>query len=176
MKIGIDVSQIAYSGTGVGNFVKNLIEQLQTIDHKNEYILFYSSLRGRFQFPFASSGSHNITLKRYFFPPFLLDILWNRLHIFPIEWFIGRVDIFLSSDWTEPPAKHAKKATILYDLIVYTFPKETDEKIVAVHKRKLAWVKKESDLILCISEATKQDAKMLLGIDEKRLRVIYPGI
>ncbi len=94
----------------------------------------------------------------------------------PIEWLIGDVDIFITSDWTEPPTIRAKKATILYDLIVYKYPNETDKKIVKVQKQKLKWVKKESSIIFCISEATKKDAMEILGIDDKRLKVIYPGV
>ena len=105
-----------------------------------------------------------------------MDLLWNKLHILPIEWLIGDVDIFITSDWTEPPTVRAKKVTILYDLIVYKYPNETDRKIIEVQKRKLKWVKKESDLVLCISESTKRDAINFLRIDEKRLKVIYPGV
>jgi len=47
--------------------------------------------------------------------------------------------------------------TILYDLIVYKFPEETDAKIVAT--RDDAWSgEEECDTILCISESTKKDA------------------
>jgi hypothetical protein len=48
--------------------------------------------------------------------------------------------------------------------------------IVSVQKRKLKWVKKEVQKILCISEATKKDAEELLHIDKSRLAVIYPGV
>lgn len=106
----------------------------------------------------------------------LLDLLWNKLHILPIEWLIGDVDVFVTSDWTEPPTLKAKKVTILYDLIVYKYPNETDKKIVEVQKRKLKWVKKESKMVFCISESTKKDAQEILGIENKRLKVIYPGI
>jgi len=94
----------------------------------------------------------------------------------PIEWLIGDVDVFVTSDWTEPPTIKAKKATILYDLIIYKYPNETDKKIVEVQKRKLKWVKKESEMIFCISESAKKDAEEILGIENKRLKVIYPGI
>ena len=70
----------------------------------------------------------------------------------------------------------AKKATILYDLIVYKYPNETDRKIVETQRRRLSWVKKECDLVFCISESTRRDAVDMLAIDENRLRVIYPGI
>jgi len=177
VKIGIDVSQIAYGGTGVASFLSDLISNLSKIDKKNQYILFYSSLRKNFQFSiFNFQSNHNFQIKKFRFPPVLLDLLWNRLHIFPIEWLIGDVDVFITSDWTEPPTLKAKKATILYDLIVYKYPQETDKKIVEVQKRKLKWVKKESEMILCISEATKNDAQEILGIEDKRLRVIYPGV
>lgn len=178
MKIGVDISQLAYEKTGVANYLANLIQYLLKIDRENEYVFFFSSLRKKFKFPISHFQSNNqrIKIKEYKFPPSLLDILWNRLHIFPIEWLIGDVDIFISSDWTEPPTKKAKKATILYDLIIYKYPKETAKKIVDAQKRKLNWVKNESALIFCISEATKKDAMEILDIKEKKLRVIYPGI
>lgn len=185
MKIGIDISQLAFPGTGVANYLRNLVEKLVEIDDKNEYILFYSSLRRNFQFSVfksdligfnSQSSTKKVTIKTYKFPPSLLDVLWNKLHICPIEWFIGNVDVFITSDWTEPPTKRAKKATILYDLIVYKYPEETAQVIIDTQKRKLKWTKKETDLILCISEATKKDAKELLGIGDKKLSVIYPGL
>lgn len=183
MRIGIDISQIAYGGTGVGEYLTNLVQALLSIDSKNEYVLFFSSLRRKFQisnFKFLNKKSQfsnsNVKIKTFKLPPNLLDFLWNKLHIFPIEWFIGPVDVFISSDWTQPPTIRAKKAIILYDLIVYKYPQETDKKIVNVQKRKLAWVKKETDVIFCISEATKKDAMELLGIDERKLHILYPGV
>jgi len=179
MKIGIDISQLAYPETGVANYLQNLIEELVKLDTKNEYTLFYSSLRKKLlisNFKFLNKSQYpNVQLKTFKIPPTLLDLIWNRLHILPIESLIGEVDIFITSDWTEPPAKKAKKATILYDLIVYKYPKETAGKIVEVQKRKLKWVKKESQRILCISEATKKDAGEILGVPQNRLAVIYPG-
>ncbi|MBA3723300.1 MAG: glycosyltransferase [Candidatus Levybacteria bacterium] len=176
MKIGIDISQMAYERTGVATYVRNLVTQLVEQDHENEYVLFYSSLRRNFQYSaFDFQSNPNVSLKQFKFPPTVLDLLWNKLHIMPIENLIGDVDLFITSDWTEPPTKRAKKATILYDLIVYKFPEETDKKIIETQKRKLAWVKKESDAIFCISEATKKDAMSILGIEGSRLHVTYPG-
>ncbi len=175
MKIGIDISQLAYERTGVANYLKSLIEHLLEVDKHNQYIFFFSSLRRKLpDYPFIREK--NVTVKAYAFPPTALDIIWNKLHILPIEYFIGNVDVFLSSDWAEPPTIRAKKVTILYDLIVYKFPEETAKKIVEVQKRKLAWVKKESDRVICISESTKKDAKSFLGIADERLEVIYPAM
>lgn len=190
MIIGIDISQTLY-GTGVGNYVSYLVKEMVKRGSQDQFVLFFSSLRGSVPKELADlTGTYkNVSLKVFSIPPTVLDILWNRLHIAPIEWFIGSVDVFLSSDWTEPPVKHAKKVTILYDFIVYKYPQESHNQtsfniknlilkpnIVSVQKRKLKWVKKEVQKILCISEATKKDAEELLHIDKSRLAVIYPGV
>lgn len=180
MKIGIDISQMAYAGTGVANYLKRLVEGLVAVDEENEYVLFYSSMRNKRPHPdplLKGEGvDGRVSIKQFKMPPAVLDILWNRLHVLPIESLIGDVDVFITSDWTEPPTRRAKKATILYDLIVYKYPDETDKKIVETQKRKLKWVKKESDVVLCISESTKKDAMGILGIEESRLKVIGAGV
>lgn len=177
MKIGIDISQLAYPNTGVANYLGELVEHLLELDKENEYVLFFSSLRGDLDRKLINRlTSPRVEIKKFKLPPSLLDLLWNKLHVLPIESLIGNVDIFITSDWTEPPTKFAKKITILYDLVVYKHPEESAEKIVVTQKRKLRWVKKESSQILCISEATKKDAQEILGIEGQRLHVVYPGV
>lgn len=173
MTIGIDISQTAYEGTGVAKLLTKLVNKLAEVDKQNKYILFYSSLRKN---PPALKLGSNFKLRSFKFPPSFLNIIWNSFHIFPIERFIGDMDIFITSDWTEPPSKKSKKATIIYDLIVYKYPAETDKKIVNVQKRKLGWVKKESDLIFTISESSKKDIEDILEIPSNKIKVIYPGI
>lgn len=178
MKIAIDISQATYADTGVANFIKSFVEGIIYKDRENEYILFYSSLRKKIPI-FAREIEKkytNVSLIIRHMPPSMLDVIWNRLHIRPIEDFVGSIDVFISSDWTQPPVKNAINITILFDLIVYRYPEETHAKIVQTQRRRLNWVKKECDLILCISESTRQDAIDILGIDDKRLRVVYPGI
>ncbi len=173
MKIGIDISQTAYEKTGTAVFLKNLVENLLKIDKKNEYVLFFSSLRGKM--PEIEINSKTV-IKQFKFPPVVLSLIWNKLHIFPIENFIGDIDVFISSDWTEPPVKRAKKISFLYDLIVYLYPNETHAKIVKTQKQKLKWLKKEEDAVICISQATSKDAADLLSISKEKIKVIYPGL
>lgn len=178
MRIGIDISQLAYPGTGVATYLGSLVQNIISLDQGNEYVLFFSSLRKSVKnskFKIQTFNS-NVKIREFKIPPFILDLLWNRLHIAPIEWFVGDVDVFITSDWVEPPTQKAKKGTILYDLIVYKHSQETAEKIVRVQKRKLKWVREESDFAICISESTRQDAHKILNIPLDKLRVVYPGI
>ncbi|MDO8269288.1 MAG: glycosyltransferase [Candidatus Levybacteria bacterium] len=176
MRIAIDISQLAYPNTGVANYLENLVNKL-VANESHEFILFFSSLRGKLPESIKKlENKKNVTTVLKKIPPSGLHLLWNVVHQVPIEFFVGDIDIFVSSDWTEAPVRKAIKATILYDLIVYKYPAETHEKIIKVQKKKLAWVKKECDLIFCISEATKNDAIKILGFDQSKLKVIYPGI
>jgi len=177
MKIGIDISQIVY-GTGVSTYTKKLVENLLEIDRKNDYVLFGSSLRSKkilSEFVEGLKGYKNAEVKIISYPPTVLEILWNKLHVFPIEKFIGEVDVFHSSDWTQPPIKsqQTKKITTVHDMVPYLFPNSVHKKIVNAHKRRLERVKKEIDLILADSQTTKDDIVKFLQIDEQKIRVVY---
>lgn len=179
MKIGIDISQIVY-GTGVSVYTQNLVQSLLEIDKSNEYLLFASSLRLRKVLDnFCDSLSGNYKTKIYPFPPVFLEWLWNRWHVLAIEILTGKIDLFHSSDWLEPPAK-CPKITTIHDLAILKYPENFLPKgghdIVANTKRKLELVKKESAAIIAVSENTKKDIIELLGIPERKIHVVYEGI
>lgn len=175
MKIVIDISQIVY-GTGVSVYTKELVKNLAKIDKTNEYILFGSSFRRNKELmDFADSvNSRNFSSKIIGLPPSILEVLWNKLHIFPIEKFVGQIDIVHTSDWVDPPTK-AKKISTLHDLSWKLFPNETNPKIINAHSSKLAWIKKESDFVIVPSEATKMDA-VKLGVESNKIKVIPEGV
>jgi len=170
MKIGIDISQIVY-GTGVSFYTQNLVENLLKVDKKNEYKLFFSSLRKNLPANFNYKAA-NVKLKKFRIPPTLLEPLFNKSHFLPIENFIGKVDVFHSSDWTQPSAR-AKKVTTIHDFGFLKYPQTAHPKIKAVMERRFGWLKKEIDMVITISEATKKDTMEILGIPEDKIRVIY---
>ncbi len=171
MRIGIDISQIIYQGTGVARYTAKLVEYLLKIDKENDYVLFFSSLRRKLNENFSRAE-----IKKFGLPPSLLDILWNRFHIFPIENFIGKIDIFHCSDWTQPPVKKTRLVTTVHDLTPWKYPQTLHPKIVETHKRRMRWVKKEADLIIADSYSTKEDLIKIIGIPKKKIKVIYLGV
>lgn len=173
MRIGIDISQIVHEGTGVAMYVRQMVNMLLKTDRKNEYVLFGASLRKRDVFKEFSGRAKLVVVP---IPPTLLAILWNVFHIIPVERFVGNVDIFWSSDWTQPPLAHAKGITTIHDLTILKFPKEMDAGIVATQKKRLSWAAHECDAFFCDSIATKKDVSELLKISEDKLHVIYPGV
>lgn len=176
MRIGIDISQIVHEGTGVATYVKHIVTILAKRYPEHEYVLFGASLRKRHVFYEYVKNLKNVRLVAMSIPPTILEILWNRLHIAPIEWFTGPLDVFWSSDWTQPPLRGARGVTTIHDLSILKYPRESNETIVATQKRKLTLSAKVCSIFFCDSEATKNDAHTLLGIDNEKLAVVYPGL
>ena len=175
MKIGIDISQIIYEGTGVANYTRHLVENLLKIDQENQYLLFFSSLRRKFQLndlSFPHQKEKQVILKKFKFPPSFLHILWNKLHVFPIQRLIGPVDLFHSSDWIQPPTM-AKKITTIHDLTIFRAPESQHPQIIKVQKLRLERVKSQADFILCDSLSTKKDIIKFLNIPAQKIKVIY---
>lgn len=174
MKIGIDVSQIVY-GTGVSFYTSSLVENLLKIDKTNEYRLLAGTLRQSdfFKNYFTSlEDFKNAKGKIALFPPSLADLFSNRLHLLPVESFLGKIDVFHSSDWSQPPTKAARITTI-HDFGFLKFPATAHPKIKSVMARRLKWVKKEADMIIAISESTKKDIMEILNIPEQKIKVVY---
>ncbi len=189
MKIGIDISQTAFRGSGVDRYTRNLIDALLTYDTKNEYVFFYSSLRIPLDPEIKKSIKKPHTVRTFKMPPTLLSFMWNTLHLFPIQTFIGDVDVFMSSDWTQPPTKHAKTITTIHDMVVYRYPETAHPKtkvdagrlqisanIVAQQKKRHMRVKKDVELILADSAHTKKDIQEFLDITPSRIELLYPAV
>lgn len=170
MRIGIDISQVVY-GTGVSVYTENLVRSLLLEDKENTYVLFGGSMRRRAVIKRClESFKGNFESKIFPIPPAMADFIWNKLHLLKIEKLVGDLDVFHSSDWTQPPSD-AYKVTTVHDLAPLRFPKYSHPRVVSAHKARLRWVREQVDRIIVPSLATKKDL-MNLGIDEKRVYVI----
>lgn len=174
MRIAVDISSIVY-GTGVSVYTKNLIKNLIRIDYENKYLFFGGSLRRRGELESFLLTLRGASFKGRVFPipPTLADILWNKLHIFSIDNLIGKVDVFHSSDWTQPPIQ-AFKVTTIHDLVPFKYPELSHSKIVSSHKARMKWVIKEVDRVIVPTQTTSRDVEEL-GIEKKRIRIIPEG-
>lgn len=161
----MDISQLAHTG-GVATYTQNLAGKLSNISDL-EMVYFYSSLRKPYK-----GNLRNI--KKYKLPPILFEMLFNRWRNVSIEKFLGPLDVFHSSDWTQPPSK-AKKVTTYHDVIPIKYPHWSHPKIVAVHKRRLRIVEKEIDCVIAVSESTKRDLLETTKIPNEKITVIYEG-
>ena len=176
MKIGIDISQIVHSGSGVARFTDGLVNTILENDTKNRWtFLFYSlrqSLPNTLEKLIKLKGHRLIKIP---LPPTAVSALWNNIHKFKVENLVGYLDWFISSDWVEPPS-NLKKATIIHDLAYLRFPETIQSNILKTQTQRINWVKKESKIIFTDSISTKNDVIELLKINGNKIFTNYPGL
>lgn len=173
MKITIDASQIVYE-TGVSVYTRNLIKALLKYDKTNDYLIIGGSLR-KYQkldhdIKKIIKGYSNASTKLFTIPPFAADVIFNRFGLISIDPFIGKTDVFHSSDWTQPKSS-AFKITTVHDLVPIKFPSLTHPKIISVHNVRLERVRRYADQVIVPSETTKEDL-IKFGISENKITVI----
>lgn len=180
MKVGIDISMLVYQGSGVANYTYNLVKNLLKYDKENEYRLFYSSFRRPKNFYYLSKIRQlGAKVYDYRLPPSFLKFVWGKHHLLPVEWLIGRVDVFHSSDFLRPPLLQGTKGiTTIHDLTWKIFPEFHTQDVIEAHAKKMEKTIKYGDTIIVDSQNTKKDLiKYYPNIQKTNyIHVIYPGI
>ena len=151
---------LVYQGSGVATYTHSLLVSLLENDKKNDYKVFYSSLRR----PKAINNKLNIyrqlgaRVYDYSIPHRLVNIAWNHLHLVPIELLIGSIDVLVSSDFFRPPSiKKVKGLTTIHDLTWKIFPEYHQPQIIKAHERKIKRTIAYHDIIVTDSKNTKED-------------------
>ena len=159
MKIGIDLSMLVYAGSGVATYTYNFARSLLQYDKENSYCFFYSSFRRPKNFYYLEElKKQGATITELPLPASVIRFLWNRNHILPVEWFIGKVDFFHSSDYLRPPLlKGTKGITTIHDLTWKLFPQYHTKEVISHHERKLKRTIALGDIIIVDSENTRRD-------------------
>ncbi len=177
MKIILDISQIIYEGTGVSTYSNSVVESL--LKYTNiEVVLFGSSLR---QYEVLKNHVKRFQKIRpcavvlHKLPQRILSLLWNDLHIVPIEIFTGKANLVHTSDWIEAPS-HLKKVTTIQDMVIYKYPETSDTEIIHTQKKRIGHILNDKTNIVTSSLSSREDISSILGIAKERIEVIYPGI
>lgn len=178
MKIGVDARVLMdkyYSG--VSEYAANLLNAIFALDSENDYKLFYNSfcnLDGRFK-PWNRANSQVIASH---IPNKIFNYLGQKIFSYPkIDKELGGVDVFLSPhfNFTEL-SKDTKRIITVHDLSFLRYPeffsvrKNIWHRALGVKK-----IIKKADLIIAVSENTKQDIIELVGIAPEKIKVIYSG-
>ncbi len=179
LHIGIDISQIMYEGTGVARFTRGLLEQLLITQTPHRYTFFFSGLNLRPD-PSLIQAIHKAGHQyiRWYIPPRALAWLWNdrptRLvrHLLP-----ARFDIWVSSDWTQPPVEIAPyRISIVHDLVYKLFPETVDPLILTTQTRRISRVMSECSLVITDSISTENDVHKYFPNFKEKVVTIYPGV
>lgn len=175
-RIALDVSQMVYSGHGVGRYTKELARALLTLKTDIHFTYYAGALRllGSFRLcrtktPWSKAGWKIVTL-----PPRLASLIWNYLPL-PLEYMVGKQDLIHLSDWTHPRTL-APAVTTVHDLAFIHYPETVHPRVLRVQRRRLNRAIKLGAYFIADSESTKNDLVETYHLKSARIRVVYPGV
>lgn len=171
MKIGIDAR--LYSQTGVGRYIRNLIDQLKIIDTKNSYVIFLNSKDYKgFVLPSVGWEKRKV------------DIHWHSLAeqiLLPNILLKEKCDLIHFPYFSTPILYSGKFVITIHDLIMNHFSTGYASSLpLPLYKLKFIFYRlimqaalKKSAKIIAVSKATKQEIKNHYSMPDSKISVIY---
>lgn len=176
MKITIDVSQMAYTGTGVGRYTFELVKALLSLPSPHQFILWAGVRKQRFYFESLQKTEpwSRATWVYSHVSPKLAGMLFNYspLHL---EYLSGETDLIHLSDWTAPVTR-VPTVTTVHDLAFVKYPETVDPLIRHTQSIRLSRTISHGNHIIADSVSTKNDLVEKYQIKESQIDVVYPGI
>ena len=206
MRIGFDITALYVAQAGIFYYDYNLIQALLRQDQEDEFLLLdYVPIHGGWTNPPQIAALHApnaqvthcqglrhrrltrwvpmqnpvlqplaIVADQVLLKPWAMaakSVMQRRLTL-----ALDGVDVFHSSDlllWKQPGALNV---VTLYDLTVLLFPERHTANTREIQQDKYRFAQQEADVVIAISEATKQDIVNHLHIPEQRVRVVHGGV
>jgi glycosyltransferase involved in cell wall biosynthesis len=168
MKIGIDARAARwYRGTGIGTYTYQLVYNLNLIDSKNPYLLFwpeenYSDIHPGDNFSFKLINEQK------------KDNFWDEVDIPNILTDTGIEVYHVPQNGIGLPDKKSCPFTItLHDVIPYKLPETVGPNYLKIFLEKIPRIVKAADAIITVSEYSKRDIAETLGIPLPNIYVTH---
>lgn len=165
MIIGIDTRISENKKTGIGHMLNNIIPEIISLDKKNNYKLVGSSL-----------GLKEANLKIFSFRRLfqrILNFLWKKVFFPPVNFLIGKTDIFFFTNFVDFPVRAKKRILMIIDMSFIKYPEFTEKKNLLFLKKGIKGAIKRADKILTISENAKKEIVAHYSVSENLVEVIY---
>lgn len=153
--------------TGVHLYHENIINGLikRKLDVRISVYETLSSLRSRYK---TSLPYESKLLCR----PKITRIL---LYFLPVDILFSKSDIYVCDGVVPYSISKSKKMAIIHDLMVYRYPQNYSFIRKLYLKTYFYTVKKRADLVVAVSQTTKNDVEKYLNIPSKKIKIVYNG-
>lgn len=166
--IAIDATSIPEKPTGIGNYIKGLINALANIESTNNlFVLVRSDQIGLFKHQrlnIVNCGKLNVT-KRLLWEQFSLPFLLKKL----------KIDILHSPNYTIPLFAQCKKVCTIHDLTSYIFPNRRKKIHGCFFRLMIKLSVYNADCIISVSENTKKDIQRIFKKIKTPVECVYQG-
>lgn len=173
--IAIDYTPAFHQGAGIGRYVRELITALALIDSETTYRLFVSGAPSPFK---AAPLGSNLEWRTTPLSSLWLTRFWHRLHIpLPVEFFVGSVDLFHSTDFVLPPLLPSTTSVLtVHDLSFVRVPESASPRLKTYLDSVVPKSVHRATHILADSTATKLDLIELYGVASDKVSVLLSGV
>ncbi|WP_413666338.1 glycosyltransferase family 4 protein [Mucilaginibacter sp. Mucisp86] len=174
MKIGYDAKRAFYNNTGLGNYSRWLIKGIASLNPSNTLYLYTPKAKAnpRLNFIGGYPNIQTVTPKSKWFTS------WWRSKGIIKDLKRDGVELYHGLSHELPSGigqTNIRSVVTMHDLIFMRYPKQFGAVDYRIYLAKVKHACKVANEIIAISQKTKDDVVELLGIDPKKIEVIYQG-
>ena len=174
MNFGLDLRPALSKPTGVGAYVMALAQRLPELAPADRFYFFSASLRDRYP---SMAWPRNAVLVDRRLPVRALNYAWNRLEWPPLDRVVGAaLDLVHSPYPLLIPARKARRVVTLHDLFFLKHPDMTEAEIRRDYAVLVREHVRRAHGVICVSEHTASEARLLLDVAPAKLAVIPLGV
>ncbi|MSQ14480.1 MAG: glycosyltransferase family 1 protein [Dehalococcoidia bacterium] len=166
MRIGIDARVTGYRKGGIGQYGRLLAQAFASINTSDHFTIF-QSWKHRQQ---ITSGK-NISTSYLLTPP---HHRWEQ-RLLPLELSVHNIDLLHTIDFIPPFHRRFDSVITIHDLAFMRMPHIMTAESLRYYGQ-VGEAAKNTDGIIADSEATKRDIVDLLGVPDRSVNRVYPGL
>lgn len=174
MHFGLDLRSSLARPTGVGSYVLAMARRLPALAPSDHFYFFSASFKDRYP---AMAWPGNVTLVDRRLPVRTLNYAWNRLGWPSLDRLVGQaLDLVHSPHPLIVPGKKARHIVTIHDLFFLKHPDLTEAEIRRDYVGLVGEHVRRADGVICGSEHTASEARILLDVSTKKIVVIPHGV
>ncbi|MCY7420332.1 MAG: glycosyltransferase family 4 protein [Chitinophagaceae bacterium] len=172
LRIAFDAKRAYQNGTGLGHYSRTLISSLATFYPEHEYYLCAPKLTNRFDSS-AYTNVHDVTPKGLLVKTFksLWRSNWVKTDLEKLS-----INIYHGLSHEIPlgiKATGIKTVVTIHDLIFERYPNQYKWIDVQIYRKKFTYACRNADLIIAISQQTKDDIIHFYKIPPEKIHICY---
>ena len=171
--MAFDVLPLAGEPTGVGRFCAGLAGAL--VGREEVELRGYAVARNARAGTAVAAGALGLTVRTWRAPTRLVNAVWARADLPPIEWLVGPIDVLHGTNYVVPPARNAGRVVTVYDLTALRYPKFCAPASLA-YPRLVARSVRQGAFVHVLSGFVRDEVIELLGVGADRVQVVPPGL
>lgn len=175
MKIGIELQPCLKNKSGIGVYTYELVKRMQE-DSSIQLNGHIFNFMGRNALEKDLKGLNFETETCKLFPYGIYRRVWHYMPVSYHHLFKREVELTHFFNFIVPPRIKGKVINTIHDLTFEFYPETMDERNLKRIKQDLDYSIQRSDCIITISESTKKDLIEVLGIEENKIEIVYPGV